>query len=83
MKNQDLREGDVFIESANDFAGDCQWSESVCKESPEAYIVHPSDSAVYCLRHYALTLSQIAEVHEPSCSEPLAAHIKGYGRLGG
>ena len=47
MKYQDLREGDVFIESANDIAGDCQWSEPVCKESPEVYIVHPSDSAVY------------------------------------
>lgn len=78
-----LDHGDIDITDIEQggFRGTCQWQESVCTASPEAYITYAEESEVFCLRHYTLTLSYTAEVHVPSCSHTLAQHITRFGRL--
>lgn len=72
---------DISIIGDGDFRGTCQWHEDVCTQSPDAYVSSANDTEVYCLRHYTLTLSQLAEVHLLSCMSSLSEHITAYGRL--
>ena len=72
---------DISISGDGDFRGTCQWHEDVCTQSPAAYVSSSNDTDVYCLRHYTLTLSQLAEVHLLSCPESLGQHVASYGRL--
>lgn len=66
-------------------AGRCLWSDSVCVDAPTHYISHETadgtEAAVYCLRHYVLTLASLCELHLPSCEGDFPGHVAGHGEL--
>ena len=64
----------------------CQWERDVCTLSPTHYVGYgdheePHSVALYCTRHYVLTLEEFMEVHAIICDQPLSAHVNVYGPL--
>lgn len=84
----DVELDDPDIDLGLDGDGDraqCEWGEELCGEEPTHFVVSgPTDAphtALYCARHYGLTLAFLLEVHLATCEEPVAAHARRFGAL--
>jgi hypothetical protein len=70
----------------------CEWYESACTRTPTHRVVHgdhgmsgedvdpaPSETMVFCVRHYVLHLALLLETHLPDCPIPVRDHVLAYG----